>query len=153
MGPFWVFCSAPAEIPRTSIKRLCPWLSPAKFSFWNFTAGALSQWLAKQWLVHSTLLDGECNFKWLIYCSLSMWGVMENPCSIWDQRQMMLTLHCSVLIFMQMFPLHCVSIKPYTVSSIEVKFILSTGQVAARPLRVQKLPTPPLSSIQSWLID
>lgn len=27
-------CSTPAEIPETSIKLPCPWLSPAKFSFW-----------------------------------------------------------------------------------------------------------------------
>lgn len=48
------------------------------------------------------------HFKWLIYCSPSMWKVMENQCSIWAQRHFMLTLHCSLLIFMQMFQLHCV---------------------------------------------
>lgn len=39
--------------------------------------------------------------------------------------QFMLTLHCSLLIFMQMFQLQCVSIKPCTVSCIEIKFIWS----------------------------
>lgn len=46
------------------------------------------------------------HFKWLIYCSLSMWEVMENRWGIWAQRQFMLALHCSRLIVMQIFQLH-----------------------------------------------
>lgn len=38
-GVLLSFCSAPAEIPETSIKLLCPWLSPAKFSFWIWLQG------------------------------------------------------------------------------------------------------------------
>ncbi len=120
-GVFLGFCSAPAEIPETSIKLFCPWLSPP-LSFLLEFHGRGFVTVAGQVVVGALHPAGRLlHFKWLIYRSLGMWEVIENQWSIWAQRQFMLTLHCRLLIFMQMFQIECVSIKPYAVSCIGKK--------------------------------
>lgn len=67
------------------------------------------------------LLDEEREqSKWLIYCSPSMCGSDGKSMQyIWGQRQMMLTLHCSLLlIFMQMFQLQRVCLSHSSLSRV-----------------------------------
>lgn len=59
----------------------------------------------------------------------------------------MLALHCSRLIVMQIFQLHCVTIKPRTVSCDEIKLILTRLSPTASEM------TQPATFLNTDLID
>lgn len=104
VGSFWVFVQLQQRFLRPQLN-FCVLDFPLLSFLFDFRCRGFVT-VASQALVGTLHPAGQpVQFKWLIYCSPSMGEVMENQCSIWAQRQFMLTLHCSLLIFMQMFQL------------------------------------------------